>query len=102
MNIWDSWSVSNVGRITVWEDDDPLFRQGTVRKVSVSGRSKSANGPEIPSARRSKSLDAAMRHSPLRRKKIADIKAALDDGSYTVSAADLAEKLMRVMGDNYR
>ena len=102
MNVWDSWNVSDVGRITVWDVDDSFSRQGGVKGLSVRSPSKAANGPQIPSARRSKSLDAVGRRSPLRLERIATIKSAIADGSYSVSAADLAEKLMRVMGGNYR
>ncbi len=102
MNVWDSWNVSDVGRITVWDVDAPFSRQGGLRGVSVSSRSKAANGPEITSARRSKLLDAVRGRSGMRLEKIANIKAAIADGSYSVSAADLAEKLMRVMRGNYR
>ena len=102
MNAWDSWTISDAGRITVWDDDDLFSRQGPARGMYFSGRSKAAPGPGIPSSRRSRSLDAVIGRPHLRLEKIANIKAAIADGSYSVSAADLADKLIRVMRGNYR
>ena len=102
MNVWDSWTVSDVGRIIVWDDDDLFSRRGAVRGVYVSDHSKTAHESGVPSAQKNKSLDVVTRHSHLRMEKISAIRAAIADGSYSVSAEDLAEKLIAVLHGNYR
>lgn len=102
-SVWDSWTLFDVVGDWVWGEEAPSpHRYGTSCRVCVTDSSMAAAGQMFERRSRTKSLECVTTLFGIRMERVARIRAAIANGSYTVSSADVAQKLMSNMQGNCR
>jgi len=101
-NVWSSWTFFDHGGNWIWSKEDTLRqRDGKTCRVVLTGRSKTGT-KRLFQNRTTQSFEATMDLSDARMEKVIRIRKAIANGSYNVSSANLAQKLIDTMLRDFR